>query len=153
MRLLAVCFSLACLLALPGAAYSRGMLDQPALVRIFAITQGTASVDAGRPGGSAGDRTFQGLILSDRRDQIIGHGSISCVSFGRVLPGTVAQCTGVFVLPRGRIVTLGTRQRRDFYMLAVVGGTGLYSNALGTLIVSTVSQRPRRERLLFSLET
>lgn len=152
MRAFAVSLALACFV-LPGASYARSALEGPALVRIFATTQGTATVDVGLQGRSAGDRSFQGVILFDRRERTIGHGSVTCISLGRVLPGTVTQCTGIFVLPRGRIMTLGHRQRRDFYVLAIVGGTGLYSNTLGTLIVSTVSRNPRRERLLFSLET
>ena len=152
MRLLAV-LGLVCLVALvPAAGLSQSTQPTTGLVRIFALTQGTATTDIGSEGRSAGDRSFQGLLLTDRRGNIIGYGVVICTHLGKVLPGAVSKCTGDYTLPLGKLVASGTRQRRDYYLLAIVGGTGVYSQALGTLIVSTVAMSPRKERLLFSLE-
>ena len=121
-------------------------------VRIFSVTQGTASLNLGSERRSAGDRSFQGLLLVDREDHIIGYGSVVCTFLGRTLPGSVSQCQGHYILPRGKIVTLGTRQRNDYYIMSIIGGTGFYSTMRGVLIVSTIQMGPRRERLFFSPE-
>jgi len=152
MRLFAV-LGLVCLVALvPAAGLSQSTQQTTGLVRIFSFTQGVASTDIGIEGRSAGDRFFQGLLLSDRRGNVIGHGAVICTFLGKTLPSPVSQCLGNYILPLGKLVASGTRQRRDYYLLAVVGGTGVYSQARGTLIVSTVAMSPRKERLLFSLE-
>ena len=152
MKLAAVLLVICFLALIPAAGLSQPPEQRKGLARFFAFTQGTASTDIGTEGPSAGDRSFQGLLLTDRRGNIVGHGSVICTFLGQILPGSVSQCLGNYTLPLGRIVALGTRQRRDYYLLAVVGGTGVYSQALGTLIVSTVAMSPRKERLLFSLE-
>ena len=55
-------------------------------------------------------------------------------------------------LPRGSLVVSGSIQSRLLYDIAVVGGTGLYDNARGTLTVTSTGLRPlRREVLLFRL--
>ena len=43
---------------------------------------------------------------------------------------------------------IGTRL---LYQIAVVGGTGLYDNARGSLTVTSTGLHPRREILLFRL--
>jgi hypothetical protein len=45
----------------------------------------------------------------------------------------------------------GSLRFRLFYELAVVGGTGLYNNARGTLIVTRTATRPNRDLVLFRL--
>lgn len=145
-RTLAVAFSLAAILVQPGLTQADGV------VRIFAETQRTISVDNGRAGTSAGDQRISGLVLLDRRGDVIGNGYRVCTSLDRVLGASVSLCSVIITLPLGKIVALGTRQRRDYYVLPVVGGTRRYSGTSGTLIASTVSLGPpRRERLLVSL--
>lgn len=153
--ILAVTLVLACALAVPGSAQD---VFKPTgftggLIRIFSVTTGTGSSNIGPPGDSAGDRTYRGLLLQDRSSGSIGYGTSTCLFLGRTLTSPRSICTNIYVLPLGTIVTQGIRARRDYYVLAVTGGTGLYSNVGGTLIASTVSLHPRRERLLFSLET
>ncbi len=55
------------------------------------------------------------------------------------------------MLPRGTIETAGLLRTRLFYTHAVVGGTGLFDNARGTVTVTAKSVSPRREILLFRL--
>ncbi|MBA2460756.1 MAG: hypothetical protein H0V45_03150 [Actinobacteria bacterium] len=45
----------------------------------------------------------------------------------------------------------GSLRFRQFYELAVVGGTGLYNNARGTLTVTRTGTRPTRDIVLFRL--
>lgn len=61
------------------------------------------------------------------------------------------SCTTTFTLPKGTIVVSGVLQSRLLYELAIVGGTGLYDNARGTLLNTTIKLRPRRDLLLFRL--
>jgi hypothetical protein len=141
----AVIVILACLFVIPGQAAS-------GIIRIFAITQSSVSVDMGSEGRSAGDQSITGFLLTTRNGKTIGYASVICTAVGKTLPGTVSMCQGSYILPRGRIIAQGTRQRRDYFALAITGGTGIYSSAGGILISSTVAIRPRRDRLFFSLE-
>ena len=54
-------------------------------------------------------------------------------------------------MPKGRLVVAGELQFRQFYSLAVIGGTGLYDNARGTLSVTRMGTRPVRELVVFRL--
>jgi hypothetical protein len=54
-------------------------------------------------------------------------------------------------LPRGTIVATGVLSTRLLYELAVVGGTGLYDNARGTMLDTVTRLNPRRDLLLFRL--
>ena len=150
MRTAAVTVTLAaaCLVLLPGQART-----DAGLVRIFAVTHAVAQANVGPDRRSAGDLTVFGSRLHDRAGTPIGWASLACMFLGRSLPAHTSQCQGTYSLPRGKIMVAGTRQRVDYYLLAVVGGTGIYSRATGVLIVSTVDRNPRRERLLFSLES
>ena len=40
---------------------------------------------------------------------------------------------------------------RALYELAVLGGTGLYDNARGSMVATRINRTPRREFLLFRL--
>jgi hypothetical protein len=40
---------------------------------------------------------------------------------------------------------------RQFYDLAVVGGTGLYDNARGTMTLTRTGRKPVRDAILFRL--
>ena len=56
--------------------------------------------------------------------------------------GVVGQsCTATYFLPKGQIVTQGVISSRLIYELAVVGGTGLYSNVRGTLTVTSLNRQ------------
>lgn len=122
-----------------------------AYIRIFATTTGVAYVDIGKPGPGAGDESIRGLRLTDRRGRTIGSASLICISLGQALPGT-SLCNAVYNLPKGKLVVSGTRRSADYYVLPVTGGTGLYAHAAGALIADTVDRRPRKDRLVFSLD-
>ena len=61
------------------------------------------------------------------------------------------MCRGTYFLPRGKLVVGGSLQYRQFYDLAVVGGTGLYDNARGALTVTRTGRRPVRDLVIFRL--
>jgi hypothetical protein len=93
-------------------------------------------------GGRAGTiETIRQLLYNPSRSKhAIGRSLIVCTS-----------CTGTYVLPRGSLVVTGVLQSRLLYELPVVGGTGLYDNARGTLTVTASHLRPRHEVLVFRL--
>ncbi len=142
MRIVIVTLALA-VDAVVGAGGAQS-LDGPALIRVTAVT------DFER------DLFEQKVQVSEIRnyDRRIGWAVVLCTDLdgGGSLGSATAFCHGSYNFPKGRIQTSGTRKARSSYVVSVVGGTGLYSNVGGVLLVRTISERPRTERLLFSLE-
>jgi hypothetical protein len=101
-------------------------------------------------GGEAigsGDIARMTLFGSSSATRPIGHAVITCMDVGS---GEQA-CQGSYVLPKGTLETSGILRTRLFYTQAIVGGTGLFDNARGTLTVTAKNLSPRREILLFRL--
>ncbi len=140
LRLLAVAAIVLLLLFATGPARS---IDGPRLIRVTGVTVAEQGEDE-----ETSDALFVDQDLRGSAGNLIGSGTQWCI----VGLKEVSTCLGTFTFARGRVMVQGTRQRRDFYVLAVVGGTGIYSNVGGTLIATTLELGPRRERLLFSLE-
>jgi hypothetical protein len=101
----------------------------------------------GPDGVGGGEIARLRLYGSKSKNQPIGHGVVTCMSVG------VGEqtCSGSYVLPRGTLETSGLLRKRLLYTQAIVGGTGLFDNARGTLTVTATSVTPRREVLLFRL--
>jgi hypothetical protein len=79
---------------------------------------------------------------------VIGSAEILCT----MLSKTAGICSGAYQLPKGTIVTTGEVGPTSLrYAVAITGGTELYDNARGSLVVTTTSLRPRREVLIFRL--
>lgn len=135
----------AVLASLLFAAGSASPLDGPALIRVKAITV-TESDD--------GFHTVQGSWINDKHGTRIGWAIVVCrdLGSGGPLGSATSLCDGTYLFPKGRIQAQSTRKSRSSYVLAITGGTGLYSNVGGQLLVETLSEKPRVERLLFSLE-
>jgi len=106
-------------------------------------------MDAGATNGVPGTVEVVRVLLygSTTKSKAIGRGVLTCVHVGR----HERSCSGSYVLPRGTIETAGVLQSRLLYTQAVVGGTGLYDNARGSLTVTAKQLKPRRELLLFRL--
>ncbi len=69
--------------------------------------------------------------LSDRYGRRVGRSDLICVWISR----GERDCRGTYVFPRGHIMVAGLVQANS-YTLAVIGGTGLYDNARGTVHVA-----------------
>jgi hypothetical protein len=132
-------------LVLPGAQ----ALDRPGTVRITDYELRHVHVDGGVTGTSVGDLDIYGMRLFNKRIRTrpIGSATMSCTAIG----GTGQSCTATYFLPKGQIVTQGVITSRLIYELAVVGGTGLYSNVRGTLTVTSLKRKPPTELLVFRL--
>jgi len=77
----------------------------------------------------------------------IGEEVIVCTYVGRF----ERSCSMIVTLPKGSLVVSGLLSSRLLYELAIVGGTGLYDNARGTLTATVIGLHPRRDLLLFRL--
>jgi len=143
MRLVLVALALA-VIAIIGASGAQS-LDGPALIRVTAVTDFERGLDG---------PDVQVSTIRDRRGDRIGWAVVLCrdLGGGGPLGSASAYCFGTYSFPKGRIQTTGTRKSRSSYVMAVVGGTGLYSNVGGVLLVRMIDEGPRTERLLFSLE-
>ncbi len=121
----------------------------PALIRITDRELEVTRVDIGRRGTSPGDVEVVRLRLLQRgTGTTLGIGELVC-TFADSVRSRV--CRGTYTLPRGKLVVGGSILYRRFYDLAVLGGTGLYDNARGTLTVTRTHRKPVRDLLVFRL--
>ena len=143
MRLVLVVLLLAAV-AVVGAGGAQSITG-PALIRVTAVTDFERGLDG---------PDVQVSEIRDRRGDRIGWAVVLCrdLGSGGPLGSASAYCFGTYSFPKGRIQTTGIRKSRSSYVMAVVGGTGLYSNVGGVLLVRRSFEGPRTERLLFSLE-
>ncbi len=124
-------------------------LDRPGTVRITDSELRHAHVDVGTDGKSIGDLDVYTVLLYNKRirAKAIGRATMTCTAVG----ASGQSCTATYFLPKGAIVTQGVINSRFIYELAVVGGTGLYSNVQGTLTVTSLNRTSSRELLVFRL--
>jgi hypothetical protein len=121
----------------------------PAQIPISGQQVSYTRVDVGRRSTSPGDTEIIGYRLFNRRvtSRAIGHADLICTFTN----GRSRVCRGTYFLPKGRLVVGGSITFRQLYELAVLGGTGLYDNARGTMTATRINRKPRREFLLFRL--
>jgi hypothetical protein len=146
-----VAAALAAVLTLLGAyaAFAGEAITEPGTIRITDREIKRTDVDVGTRGISAGDVQSIRHLLYNRRitNKAIGHSELVCTATGN----QSSMCNGSYFLPKGRIVVGGIVRSPLFYELAVLGGTGLYDNAQGTLTVTSLRRRPVEELLVFRL--
>lgn len=119
----------------------------PATIRITNV-----QTDFRRIGSGSRDRTGEVEIIKQRLNNPrishpIGRGDLVCTYLDR----RTRQCTATYMLPRGTISVVGAIDSRLLYTAAIVGGTGLYDNARGTLTATATRLSPRHEVLVFRL--
>jgi hypothetical protein len=126
-----------------------GAQTGPATIQITDQQTSDVYVDEGAHGRGAGDLEIIRQSLYNRRvsSKPIGHADIVCT----FITSTSRTCTGTYALPKGDLVTSGVMGNRLLFELAIVGGTELYDNARGMLVVTTTALKPRREVLVFRL--
>lgn len=121
----------------------------PATIRITDLELAVSRLDVGARGTSPGDTEIVRSRLRERGTQnTIGRSELVCTFVDSVRSRV---CRGTYILPKGKIVVGGSILYRQFYDLAVLGGTGLYDNARGTLTVTRTHRRPVRDLVLFRL--
>jgi hypothetical protein len=124
-------------------------LDRPGTIRITTREVAHRVIDLGPQGRGPGDVEVSRSLLYNKglTPKAIGHAELVCTFTGR----RSRVCNGTFFLPRGKIVVAGALVFRQFYELAVLGGTGLYNNVQGSLTVTSIRPSPRRDIMTFRL--
>jgi hypothetical protein len=122
----------------------------PATIRITNREVKVTRIDVGVRGTSPGDTEIVAQQLFNRRvtPKPIGHSELVCTF---VDSKRERVCRGTYVLPRGKLVVGGSLAYRQFYDLAVLGGTGLYDNARGSVTVTRTHRRPVRDLVVVRL--
>lgn len=143
----AVVAASACTAAVVAAVQAQGATG-PAQVRVTDV-ESARTVVPSHTGGTAGTvevitQRLYNLRVSSRA---IGRSQLVCTFVDR----RNRSCLSTYVLPKGTLVVAGAVQSRLLYEIPVVGGTGLYDNARGTLTVTATHLKPRREVLVFRL--
>ena len=142
--------------ALVGFALLTGSITQgspalsgPGTIRITSLDLKVSLVNRGALSRGTGDVLLIRQLLFNKgiRKESIGHTDLVCTYTGP----RARQCNGTYSLPRGTIVVSGSLRFRDFFRLAVVGGTEIYDNVRGSLTVTRYTKNPRREILIFRL--
>jgi hypothetical protein len=123
----------------------------PDFIKITSRQFGYTRVDVGPRGVSPGDQEiiFDKVFNRKITPKPIGTARFICT----FTTGRTRVCMATVNLPKGELVASGTVRFRQFYDLAITGGTGLYNNARGTLTVIRTTRLPRpiRELLYFRL--
>jgi hypothetical protein len=121
----------------------------PATITITDLRTSFTPVDFGPHRASAGDlEIIRQRLYKHATSRVIGSADILCT----LLSKTTSTCNGTYQLPKGTIVTSGVVGATTLlYEMAITGGTELYDNARGSLVVTTTSLKPRREVLVFRL--
>ena len=121
----------------------------PATIRVTNRQVEFTAVDLGRKGRSPGDVEIvrQLVFKTSVTPSAIGHTEFVCT----YVYGLSRVCRGTVFLPKGKLVVGGSLRYRQLYELAVLGGTGLYDNARGTLTVTRKRSNPSRDVMFFRL--
>jgi hypothetical protein len=141
--------SLGLALVLSVAAQGAVSLTGPGTIKITDRLVKVTRVGGGKSGRGAGAIDFYRQSLFNLRisSAPIGHTDITCINTGT---GSM-NCNGTYFLPKGKLMVEGVIGTRLFYELAVVGGTGLYANARGSVTVNYLGGSKPGEFLLFRL--
>ena len=148
MRLVVAVILTACVCVLPGAAVGADGSTGPAQIRITDV-QVADRIVYPQGGGRAGTiETIRQELYNPRLTRRpIGRSLIVCT----FSDGRDRMCNATYILPTGDLVVSGALQSRLLYEIAVIGGTGAYDNARGTLTVTASHMHPRHEVLVFRL--
>ncbi|HEY7149969.1 MAG TPA: hypothetical protein VH420_11050 [Gaiellaceae bacterium] len=124
-------------------------LTGPGTIKLTTRQVGISLNNTGSVGRGPGDVLLIRELLYNRgiRKEPIGHSEMVCTYTGM----RWQQCSGTYFLPRGKIVVAGSLRYREFFKLAVVGGTDLYDNVRGSVSATMYSRNPRRSILIFRL--
>jgi hypothetical protein len=121
----------------------------PATIRISERQLAVTRIDMGARGTSPGDtEVIRSRLLERGTLKTIGRAELVCTFVDSVRSRV---CRGTYILPKGKIVVGGSILYRQFYDLAVLGGTGLYDNARGTLTITRTHRSPVRDLVVFRL--
>jgi len=131
-RATAMAASFAAAALVSGVGASSGDASSGVASLRFYERPGVTTVVDNAPKGkkaSRGDIILYTNPVFDRQGTQVGadHGVCTVIGVGQ------SQCDATLVLPRGQIVTHGVEGTRTSFEIAVLGGTGAYAGARGTM--------------------
>ena len=121
----------------------------PGLIRLTSKEISRTVDNRGNPSRGPGDVVVIQKLLYNKgiRKAPIGHADMVCT----YTSGSFRQCNGTYTLPRGKITVSGSVRYWEFYKLAIVGGTDIYSGVRGSETATLYARAPRKEILVFRL--
>jgi len=147
-RVTAIAASLAAAAIVTGiGASSVGATASVAALRFYERPGPTSFVNNAPMGKKAGrgDIVIYANPVFDRHGTQVGTDHGVCT----VLNDSQSQCEATVVLPKGQLVTHGIQSARTSFEVAVIGGTGAYAGARGTMAARPI--KDGGSTLLFSL--
>jgi hypothetical protein len=121
----------------------------PGLIRLTSKEIQRSVINRGSASRGPGDVVVIRQLLYNKgiRKAPIGHSDMVCTFTGN----RSRQCNGTYTLPRGKLIVSGSVRYWEFYKLAIVGGTDLYSDVRGSETATLYARGPRKEILVFRL--
>ena len=89
------------------------------------------------PAGRAGDADSSYWIVRDRHARAIGDIIMSC----RWVTSALRLCVGQATMPLGTLAVIGASRTALIGQFAIVGGTGEYTHATGTVLFKATGAR------------
>lgn len=117
--------------ALTVLALSAPAAGESSQIEVVAHVSHRSSV-AFPPKGRGGDVSTARWVIHDRYGRAVGDMLFDC----RWVTADLRLCVGQMSMPLGTIAVIGASRTRFIGQLAVVGGTGKYVGASGTLLFS-----------------
>ena len=121
----------------------------PGIIRLTSKEIQRSVINSGSASRGPGDVVVIRTLLYNKgiRRAPIGHSDMVCTYTGN----RSRQCNGTYTLPRGKLIVSGSVRYWEFYKLAIVGGTDLYSDVRGSETATLYARGPRKEILNFRL--
>ena len=132
MRMMVWAVASALLLVLPATAATANSATIEVTARLQHHNYAALS-----PAGRGGDAESSRWIVYDRHNRSVGDMLFDC----RWVTADLRLCTGQLAMPLGSLAVLGSSRTRFLGQLAVVGGTGHYIGANGTLLFNATNNR------------
>jgi allene oxide cyclase len=108
-------------------------IRKPVTVHVIEHARTDTVVDTGERGDSTGDLlTFHNPVFDSANAAQAGHDQGQCI---RIAVGASWECTWTTFLPGGHITVEGPFFDTRDSVLAVTGGTGIYRNARGAMVL------------------
>lgn len=105
-------------------------------LQLLARPTGGGQIDNAPKGISPGDQFFGHGVISGSSGRRLGSFTLTTeLIAGRASRGT-EQSTMIISLPTGQLVITGGHRTADRFSMAVVGGTGRYAGARGTISIT-----------------
>jgi hypothetical protein len=107
-------------------------------------------VDLGPTGDSRGDQlAFYNPVFDQTDGKQVGHSSGSCI---RTAPGVVWECSWTLTLAQGSLAVQGPFRDAGDSVLAITGGTGIYSTARGSMGLHALNAAGSKYRFTYHVQ-